>query len=663
MFVTSRNRMGIQTFIIFLWLFISFFLFQLPVYSQEPLKILLFDFEKIGGDQKYERLEQELPKQLKSLLNQSVETNIHVERFAEVRKEKEYFSTLPLQKRMIGFLTDEDLKPIIDSVSVDYNYILDGRFWEKLDIITAEVRLLDCQTGGIICSYDEREPDKEERKTIQERLAEKFTKDIEMYLVASIRIGLIDFKKTGGSPKFDFLEESIPTMLATGLSASRQFRLIETKSESILKYMREEGRRGIFDERTILEVGRKINANYLIMGEFWEYEDKIRIDARCVSIETGEIILSEGITLDRIEIENISNEIKALASSIRIMIEKDFMKKEKQIKSIAVISFPPLPNTKKNRLISGNIRRTMARKLRMIFELRVIEDPKKISKYLDAKEDKLKICSELGVNTLLTIQYEDLYEDLVIVDADLYDIAKPTRELYADSRRMKLKKLDEFINKVISRTLESLRIDKPEESGLKEMKAIQVPTFTTRWSVGGLISSINRASNKPYRDGGESIYFELFINYKFTNRLKGEFQAGFDTGNTTKETFNNTDIFFQVNNTQNSFVIKYDLIKVSSFDMYAGLGATFFKVFRKYETLSDGKKEYAGAIGGGLMTLGGIELNVEKLGISLYFETRYILGTKVAKRDIQIGQNGDYFPGGKLGGFYMASAIAYNFNF
>ena len=625
----------------------------------------MFDFEKIGGDQKYEKLEQGLPKQLKSLLNQSIEINIHVERFEEVRKEKEYFSTLPLQKRMIGFLTDDDLKPIIDSVSVDYNYILDGRFWEKLEIITAEVRLLDCQTGGIICSFSENESDTEERKTIQERLAEKFTKDIEMYLVASIRIGLIDFKMTGGSTKFKFLEESIPTMLATGLSASRQFRLIETKSESILKSMREEGRRGIFDERTILEVGRRINANYLIMGEFWEHENKIRIDARCVSIETGEIILSEGITLDKLEIENISNEIAALATRVRIIIEKDFMKKEKQIKSIAVISFTPSPNNKRNRLISGHIRRTMARKLRMISELRVMEDPKKISKYLEVKEDKLKICSELGVNSLLTIQYEDLYEDLVIVDADLYDIAKPTQELFTDSSRMKFKKLDEFINKVISGTLESLRIDKPEESRFKEMNALRVPTFTTRWSVGGLISSINRASYKPYDDGGESIYFELFMNYKFTNRLKGEFQAGFDTGNTTKEAFNDTEIFFQVNNTQNSFVIKYDLIKGASFDIYAGLGATFFKVFRKYETLSsEGEKtEYAGAIGGGLMTLGGIELNVEKLGISLYFETRYILGTKIAERDIQIGQNEDYFPGGKLGGFYLASAIAYNFNF
>ncbi|GAG17090.1 unnamed protein product, partial [marine sediment metagenome] len=47
------------------------------------------------------------------------------------------------------------------------------------------------------------------------------------------------------------------------------------------------------------------------------------------------------------------------------------------------------------------------------------------------------------------------------------------------------------------------------------------------------------------------------------------------------------------------------------------------------------------------------------LGLSLFFEPRYILGTQV-KQKPAIGYD---FPGGRLGGLYLTTKIAYNFNF
>lgn len=656
-----RIRINAKIFTYFSWLFFTLLLFHLPVYSQDSqLKILLFDFKKIGGNQKCEKLEQELPKQLENFLNQSIKTNIEAQRFEKIRTKKEYFSALPLQKQIIGFLAEDDLKPIIDSAKVDYNYILVGRLWEKLGVIRAEVRLIDCKTYGIICSFSESEPDTDEIKTIQERLADKFLKDIEMHLLGRIRIGLIDFKMTGGDSAFRFLEESIPTMLATGLSASREFILIETKSESQLLDKREEGRRGIFDDTTILEVGRKLNANYLIMGEFWEYKGKIRIDARCVSIETGEIILSEEIILERIEINNISKEIRVLASKIRFMIEKDFMKREKQIKSIAVVSFSPSPNNKKNRLISDHIRRTLVRKLRMLLDLRVKEEPKKINKYLEIKEDKLKICSDLEVSSLLTIQYEELHGDMIILDVDLYDIAKPTQEIYTSHNRTKYKKLDKFINEVVSETMKGLNIEKPGEAKFKEIKAIQVPTFSTRWTIGGTYSLVGHASKGhkglfPLENIGD--YFELFLNYQLNNRMKVELQAGIDVG--SREKVSDTDKL-HISCMHFSLPLKYDLIQTSPFDVYAGLGITVFQVFRNIIGDS-GVIDSRDAFGAGLMTLIGIEVKLKKVGITFYLEPRYILGTEVE----EIGSKYPEYPfrGGRLGGFYFSLGIGYGFNF
>ncbi|MBA7633812.1 hypothetical protein ES703_41383 [subsurface metagenome] len=654
-----RIRINAKIFVFFSWLFFTLLLFHLPVYSQDSqLKILLFDFKKIGGNQKYEKLEQELPKQLKNFLNQSIKTNIEAQRFEEIRTKNEYFSTLPPQKLIIGFLAEDDLKPVIERANVDYNYILVGRLWEKLGVIRAEVRLIDCITYGIICSFSESEPDTDEIKTIQERLAEKFLKDIEMHLLGRIRIGLIDFKMTGGDSAFRFLEESIPTMLATGLSASREFILIETKSESQLLDKREEGRRGIFDDTTILEVGRKLNANYLIMGEFWEYGGKIRIDARCVSIETGEIILSEAIVLERIEISNITKEIKLLASKIRIKIEEDFMKKEKQIKSIAVVSFPPSPNSKKSRLVADHIRRTLVRKLWLVPDLRVKEDSEKIRKYIEIREDKLKICSDLETSCLLTIQYEELHGDIIILDVELYDIAKPTQEIYTDSKRTRYKELDEFINKVVSETMKGLNIKKPVEAKFDEIKAIKVPTFSTRWTIGGKYSLVNHADRNLFPLGNIGDYFELSLSYQLNNRMKVELQAGIDVGS-SEEIISTTDKL-HISCMHFSLPIKYDLIQTSAFDVYAGLGITVFQVFRNIIGDS-GVIDSRDAFGAGLMTLIGIEVKLKKVGITFYLEPRYILGTEVE----EIGSKYPEYPfrGGRLGGFYFSLGIGYGFNF
>jgi TolB-like protein len=656
-----RVRISVKILTYFSWLFVTLLLFHLPVYSQDsPLKILLFDFKEIAGNQKYEKLEQELPKQLKNFLNQSIKTNTEAQRFEKIRTKKEYFSPLPPQKPMKGFLAEDDLKPIIDSAKVGYNYILVGRFWEKLGVIRAEVRLIDCKTYGIICSFSESEPDKDEIRTIQERLAEKFLKDIEMHLLGRIRIGLIDFKMTGGNSAFRFLEESIPTMLATGLSASREFILIETKSESQLLNKREEGRRGIFDDTTILEVGRKLNANYLIMGEFWEYGAKMRIDARCVSIETGEIILSEAIALERIEITNITNEIKLLASKIRIKIEKDFMKKEKQTKSIAVVSFPPSPNSKKNRLVAGHIRKTLVRKLWIVPDLRVKENSEKIRKYIEGREDKLKICSDLDISSLLTIQYEELHGDIIILDVELYDIAKPTQELYADTKKTKYKKLDEFINKVIYEALKDLEINEPSVEKRKEIEAIQVPTFSTRWTIGGTYSLVGHASKEHeglFPLGNIGDYFELFLNYQLNNRTKVELQAGIDIG--SSEEISTTDKL-HISCMHFSLPLKYDLIQTSAFDVYAGLGITVFQVFRNIIGDS-GVKGSLDAFGAGLMTLIGIEVKLKKVGITFYLEPRYIIGTEVEKIESEYPEYP--FRGGRLGGFYFSLGIGYGFNF
>jgi hypothetical protein len=209
--------------------------------------MLIFDFENITGNPKYDKLIQELPKQLKNDLNQTLKINISIERFEEIRSKNSSFSSLPQYIKITGFLTDNDLTLLIDSLNIPYNYILAGRFRIDMGIIRTHVRLIDCQSRKIEFVTEIKEIEDDEVINIQERLSEKLTKDIEMHLSGRIRIGLIDFKLTGGDSTYRFLEEAIPTILATGLSVSRRFKLIETKAENVLIKKREVSKIGIFD--------------------------------------------------------------------------------------------------------------------------------------------------------------------------------------------------------------------------------------------------------------------------------------------------------------------------------------------------------------------------------------------------------------------------------
>ncbi|MEJ2627272.1 MAG: hypothetical protein P8078_01755, partial [bacterium] len=567
---------------------------------------------------------------------------------------------------LIGFLTDNDIQALIDSVQSDYNYIIIGRFWEKFGILNVEVRLLNCQLRSKEHTITISGTEMLEGKTIQEILSDKITEHIEMFLTAKICIGLIDFKMMGGDSVFKFFEESIPTMLATGLSASGELKLIEIKSEMLLKDMIESGSRGIFDLTTTLNVGKKINANYLIMGEYWERGNEIRIDARCINIETAEIILSEYIILDGIDISTITERISELASKIRILIEKNFLRREERLRSIAVICFPPSSNNRLNVLRTECIRKTLVRKLRLGSDLPIKDDPEKINRYLKVKEDKLKICSDLEVYYLLTIQYETIADDMIVLDIDLYDINNPFQDVFRETKTLNYKTADNYINQIVLQTLRYLHPNKPITDKYQEIKSIKLPMTLTRWSFGMKYAFLwrTKTGNDLYLKAGAGDYFELFLNYYFNDRVQLECHIGYDDGNRDNTIIPKNPDSIEVQRSvwgmQMGLVLKYDLAKIFTFNLYTGLGGSFIQVFRNNVQENGEFEDLAGKPGLGLISLMGLDIEMKKIGVSFYAEPRYIFGIKVKdKTKTHIGMD---IPGGRLGGFYMMLGIGYHFN-
>lgn len=83
----------------------------------------------------------------------------------------------------------------------------------------------------------------------------------------------------------------IPDMVMQALSAMPYFKVISRQyiqqqviGEQQFQLL------GMTDDATAVEIGRLLNADYIISGAFSVFEETLQVNARCISIETGEIV-------------------------------------------------------------------------------------------------------------------------------------------------------------------------------------------------------------------------------------------------------------------------------------------------------------------------------------------------------------------------------------
>ncbi|MFQ5793841.1 MAG: FlgO family outer membrane protein [Candidatus Bipolaricaulia bacterium] len=106
-------------------------------------------------------------------------------------------------------------------------------------------------------------------------------------------IAIVDFENTSGRAEFDQLERTIPESMLTRFAQAERVRVVErARLEAAIEEMRL-GLGGIVDTRTASEIGRAVGATAIIIGSFSIIGDQIRINARLIDVETGEVITGE----------------------------------------------------------------------------------------------------------------------------------------------------------------------------------------------------------------------------------------------------------------------------------------------------------------------------------------------------------------------------------
>lgn len=112
---------------------------------------------------------------------------------------------------------------------------------------------------------------------------------------------------------FDALQVGLAQMLITEFAANPALRVVDRQEIKRLLEEQDLGASGRVDQSTAAQIGRLVGARYMVLGGFVDFYGDFRVDARIVSVETGEIVKTEKVRDKR---ENLYGMVTSLANQI-----------------------------------------------------------------------------------------------------------------------------------------------------------------------------------------------------------------------------------------------------------------------------------------------------------------------------------------------------------
>lgn len=98
-----------------------------------------------------------------------------------------------------------------------------------------------------------------------------------------------------GNPTLEPLEVGLAQMLITDLSGAAPAPIVErARLQAVLDELKL-GHEGAVAPETAAQVGKLVGAEFLVLGSFFELMGTMRVDARLVRVETGEIVWAHGV--------------------------------------------------------------------------------------------------------------------------------------------------------------------------------------------------------------------------------------------------------------------------------------------------------------------------------------------------------------------------------
>jgi serine/threonine protein kinase len=109
-------------------------------------------------------------------------------------------------------------------------------------------------------------------------------------------IAVLDFSNLQKDAQYASLEGGIAESFTSSFVASKRFRVVERAQLEKIRSELNLNRSELVDPATAQKVGKLIGAQYLMLGSFQVLGGQIRINARLLRVETGEILQTDAVT-------------------------------------------------------------------------------------------------------------------------------------------------------------------------------------------------------------------------------------------------------------------------------------------------------------------------------------------------------------------------------
>lgn len=159
-------------------------------------------------------------------------------------------------------------------------------------------------------------------------------------------IAILDFDNNSigeDKEKWEPMGKGIAQMLITDLSKATKLKVVERERIQYIMDEIELEKKKAFDQNTVVRIGKLLGVHAMLFGGIAKIGDQMRLDARLIKVETGELIKAEEIT-DKAKkfIEMEKKLALKIANNLDIVLSKEEKKEIKKVenKSLeAVLAF------------------------------------------------------------------------------------------------------------------------------------------------------------------------------------------------------------------------------------------------------------------------------------------------------------------------------------
>ena len=109
-----------------------------------------------------------------------------------------------------------------------------------------------------------------------------------------MRIAILNFDNTGEVSQYGDIGDPLRDMLITDLQEVRNLKMVDRQSLEKILNEQELNNSENFDSSTATKIGKLLGAEIILTGTYFEFFGTLRVDAKFLNVETGEIIFSVG---------------------------------------------------------------------------------------------------------------------------------------------------------------------------------------------------------------------------------------------------------------------------------------------------------------------------------------------------------------------------------